>query len=114
MDPFVEERFGSIPPYRPAADASDVQAAARLLEQAARPIMVVGGGARTSGAGEEVVELAEKLTIPVATSLNGKSQMPGEHPLNVGVVGLYSRRARTGRCWRRTWCSSWGVTREAR
>lgn len=93
MDPFVEERFGSVPPFRPAADPTDVQAAVRLLERAAKPIMVIGGGARSSGAREEVVELAETLNIPVATSLNGKSQIPGDHPLNVGVVGSYSRES---------------------
>ena len=48
---------------------------------------------RTSGANAELVALAEKLQIPVATSMNGKESIPGDHPLSVGVVGSYSRRS---------------------
>ncbi|MEK6710848.1 MAG: thiamine pyrophosphate-dependent enzyme, partial [Nitrospinota bacterium] len=48
---------------------------------------------RASGAHREIVELAEKLSIPVATSLNAKEVIPGDHPLSVGVVGLYSRKS---------------------
>ena len=48
---------------------------------------------RASGAGRELVALAEALQIPVATSLNGKDCIPGTHPLSVGVVGTYSRES---------------------
>jgi acetolactate synthase I/II/III large subunit len=48
---------------------------------------------RASGAQAEVVALAEALQIPVATSLNGKDTIPGNHPLSVGVVGTYSRES---------------------
>ena len=48
---------------------------------------------RASGAGRELVALAEALQIPVATSLNGKDCIPGTHPLSVGVVGSYSRES---------------------
>jgi acetolactate synthase I/II/III large subunit len=44
-------------------------------------------------AGAELVELAEKLSIPVATSLNAKELIPGDHPLSVGVCGTYSRKS---------------------
>src|SRR4030095_14677526 len=56
-----------------------------------RPIIVAGGGVAWSGAQPEVVALAEKLAIPVATSLNAKGTMLDTHPLAVGVVGTYSR-----------------------
>lgn len=88
-----ERRFGSVPPFRTAADLDSLTAAARLLEQAERPIMVVGGGARASGAGREVIALAERLSIPVATSLNAKDLVPAGHPLAVGVPGQYSRKS---------------------
>ena len=58
-----------------------------------RPVIVAGGGVRASGAQRELVALAEALQIPVATSLNGKDTIPGNHPLSVGVVGTYSRES---------------------
>ena len=45
----------------------------------------------SSQAQREVVELAERLSIPVATSLNAKGTIPDQHPLSVGVCGTYSR-----------------------
>ena len=45
----------------------------------------------SSGAGAEIVKLAEMLSIPIATSLHAKAIVPDEHPLNVGVPGSYSR-----------------------
>ena len=91
FDLVVEEPFTHYPPMRPEPDAEAVRDAVRLLEQAERPVIVAGGGARTSGAGPEIVELAEMLSIPVATSLNGKEIILDHHPLSVGVVGTYSR-----------------------
>ena len=87
----VEEPFTHCPPMRPEPDTEAVRDAVRLLEQAEKPVIVAGGGARTSGAGPEIVELAEMLSIPVATSLNGKEIILDHHPLSVGVVGTYSR-----------------------
>jgi acetolactate synthase-1/2/3 large subunit len=88
-----EPRFGSVPPFRPLADAESLAAAAKLLEQAERPVMIVGGGARSSGAGREVIALAERLSIPIATSLNSKDLVPAGHPLALGVPGQYSRKS---------------------
>ena len=68
-------------------------AALKILQDAARPVIVAGGGVRASGAARELVALAEALQIPVATSLNGKDSIPGNHPLSVGVVGTYSRES---------------------
>jgi acetolactate synthase I/II/III large subunit len=87
----VEERFRQAPAYRPAAEAEDVREALRILERAERPVIVAGGGVAWSGAQAEVVALAEKLHIPVATSLNAKGTILDTHPLAVGVVGTYSR-----------------------
>ena len=54
---------------------------------------MAGGGVRTSNAGRNLVAFAERLAIPVATSLNGKDSIPGTHPLSVGVAGTYSRES---------------------
>jgi acetolactate synthase-1/2/3 large subunit len=91
MDVYCEEQFTSVPPFRPAGPDADLIRALGLLRDAERPVVVAGGGVRASGAGPVLVSLAEKLSIPVATSLNGKDIIPGNHPLSVGVVGSYSR-----------------------
>src|SRR6202795_4024952 len=93
MEPLVEEQFARVPPFRPEPDMKSVLAALKILQDAARPVIVAGGGVRASGAKQELVALAEKLSIPVATSLNGKDSIPGVHPLSVGVVGTYSRES---------------------
>lgn len=89
----AEPQFGRAPALRPPADPAAVAEAASLLAGAKRPVIVAGGGVRTSGAGPELVELAERLAVPVATSLNAKEVVPGNHPLNVGVVGWYCRKS---------------------
>ena len=86
-----EPRFAAAQPFRNRPEQSDVQAAASLLAASARPVIVAGGGAIASGAGEAVTLLAEKGAIPVATSADGKGTIREDHPLSVGVVGSYSR-----------------------
>jgi acetolactate synthase-1/2/3 large subunit len=93
MEPLVEPQFAQVPPFRPQPQAEHIAAVLDLLQRATRPIFVAGGGVRASGAGPELVALAEALQIPVATSLNGKDAIPGTHPLSVGVVGSYSRES---------------------
>jgi acetolactate synthase-1/2/3 large subunit len=93
LEAFCEPGFAQVPPFRPEADAASVRAAVLLLQDAQRPVIVAGGGVRASAAASELVALAEKLQIPVATSLNGKDSIPGLHPLSVGVVGSYSRES---------------------
>ena len=88
-----EPQFGRAVPFRIRPDAAAVREAARLLGAASRPIIVAGGGAKISDAGVELRELAERLAIPVAMSLNAKDLLPGNHPLNAGVVGTYARQS---------------------
>jgi acetolactate synthase-1/2/3 large subunit len=93
MEPLVEPQFARVPPFRPEPDQASVLAALKILQAAARPVIVAGGGVRASGAARELVALAEALQIPVATSLNGKDSIAGNHPLSVGVAGSYSRES---------------------
>ena len=86
-----EERHKKFPAFRPAAEPEAVKAAIAALKRAAKPIIVAGGGAAASGAGAEIIKLAETLSIPIATSLHAKAIVPDAHPLNVGVPGSYSR-----------------------
>jgi acetolactate synthase I/II/III large subunit len=89
----IDERFAQVPPFRPVPEDGDLDAALQRLLAAERPVLVAGGGVRHSRAGQALVALAELLSIPVATSANGKDCIPGSHPLSVGVVGTYSRES---------------------
>jgi acetolactate synthase-1/2/3 large subunit len=91
FDTRVEPAFASVPPFRPRPDDEEVRQALALIAAATRPVLVAGGGVRASNAAAELVAVAERLQVPVATSLNGKDSIPGTHPLSVGVVGTYSR-----------------------
>ena len=93
MEALCDELFARVPPFRPEPELDSVRAALGILQQAERPVIVAGGGVRSSGAKPELVALAEALGIPVATSLNGKDSIPGSHPLSVGAVGTYSRES---------------------
>jgi len=89
--PIAEPQFSRYPAIRPEPEADAVRAAARHLRNARRPVIVAGGGVRSSGAQAELVELAELLSIPVATSLNAKGSIAEGHDLSLGVVGTYAR-----------------------
>jgi acetolactate synthase-1/2/3 large subunit len=91
MEVIVEKPFTLSPSYRPEPEKERVQAAVSILEEARRPVIVAGGGAIASSAQPEIEKLAEALSIPVTTSLNGKGIILDTHPLNLGVVGSYSR-----------------------
>lgn len=91
LEVVIEGSFARVPPFRPEAELPKVREAVRMLSKAERPVIVAGGGVTTSQAGPELVELAEKLSIPVATSMNAKATFPFDHPLALGVCGLYSR-----------------------
>ncbi len=91
LSPLVEPQFSRVPAFRPEPEGERVRAALALLAKAQKPIIVAGGGVVASQAQAEVIELAEKLQIPVATSLNAKAAILDRHPLAVGVVGVYSR-----------------------
>jgi len=91
LESSVAERFARVPAFRPAPEPDAVRAAVAALAQAQRPIIVAGGGVVTSQARAELVQLAEKLQIPVATSLTAKDMILDGHPLAAGVAGVYSR-----------------------
>lgn len=75
----------------PPPDPEKVREACRLLIKASRPVILVGGGVRISGAHEEVLKLAEVLMTPIVTTLTGKSAVPSTHPLVLGVAGMHGR-----------------------
>jgi acetolactate synthase-1/2/3 large subunit len=91
LTPLWEERFMKVPAFRPEPEPDAVRAALDVLARAERPVILAGGGVIWSGAEAELATLAERLQIPIATSLNAKAALSDDHPLNVGVPGTYSR-----------------------
>ncbi len=63
--------------------------AARLINEAERPVIISGHGILTSGANRELKSLAEQTGIPVITTLLGLGGFPGGHPLNMGMLGMH-------------------------
>ncbi|MGI9035576.1 MAG: thiamine pyrophosphate-binding protein, partial [Pyrinomonadaceae bacterium] len=64
----------------------DLRDAARILNDAKKPVILVGQGAKLAGA--EVIEIAEKLGAPIVKALLGKEVVPDDHPLTTGGLGL--------------------------
>jgi acetolactate synthase-1/2/3 large subunit len=71
---------------RCGADPEGVRKAADMLMSAKKPVILVGQGVRYGGAGADLVALAERLQIPVATSASGIGAISTEHPLSLGLV----------------------------
>jgi acetolactate synthase I/II/III large subunit len=88
--PVIELEPRPIPVHRPVADERDIERAAAILSGARRLVIVAGDGAAASGAGPEVLALAEALAAPVATTLGARGIIPTRHRLSAGVAGSYS------------------------
>jgi len=86
-DVWGDPSLGACPSRRVAPDPFHVELAAKLLRSAKRPVFICGGGPVIAGAEDELRELAERLSAPVATTISGQGVISEEHPLAVGVVG---------------------------
>lgn len=82
----------SYDPY-PKIQDDHVAAAAQLINNAKRPLALVGHGVELGGAQNELVEFLEKADIPAARTLLGLSALPSDHPLNVGMLGMHGSYA---------------------
>ncbi len=86
-DVWGDPTYGLFPSRRTAPDPAFVELAAKLLRGAKKPLFICGGGVVLSGAEHELLNLAEKLSAPVATTVSGKGSIDEASPLAVGVVG---------------------------
>lgn len=75
------------PTYEP--HIGQVAKACKLIMQARKPVMYVGGGVILSDASPELTELAKKLNIPVTMTLMGLGAFPGTHELSLGMLGMH-------------------------
>lgn len=89
--PFVYERCQNIVSYRPrlVPKQEQVEAAAKLINEAKRPYIFAGHGVQLAKAETELLAFAEKTGIPVATTLLGQSTIPTNHPNYVGWLGMH-------------------------
>ncbi len=81
-----------IAPYTAEMLESDLDQAAKLISEAERPYIFVGGGAVTSGAAEEVRKFAHTINAPVTDSLMGKGAFSGEDELYTGMLGMHGTK----------------------
>ena len=71
------------------ATSNSIQQAVELLLAAKKPVILAGHGITQSGAESEVLALAERLAIPIASTLLGLGAIPTDHPLSLGMMGMH-------------------------
>ena len=91
-DLYAEKDCSTYPGRRTAPEDSRISEAVKLLLSSQRPVILSGGGVMLSQAWPEVIELAELLGSPVATTITGKGTISELHPLSVGPVGRQGYR----------------------
>ena len=78
---------------KPKLNADQLQAASKLLNEAKKPLIIVGQGIMLSNAEDELLVFAEKTGVPVASTLLGLGAFPANHPQFVGMVGMHGNYA---------------------
>ena len=93
--PIIESGKSNMQRVLNAAVPSDeeIKAAADMINASERPVIYAGGGVVISGAEPELLELAEKGSIPVSESLMARSAFPSAHPLCTWMVGMHGTKA---------------------
>ena len=89
--------------YRPAPPIDDnaISEAAKLINQAKKPLVLVGQGVELGEASDELVTLIEKADLPAGCTMLGLSALPTDHPLNMGMLGMhgsYATNVLTNKC----------------
>ena len=77
----------------PKLSEEAVQQAAELINNAKKPLALVGQGVELAGAQEELMDFLEKADIPAGRTMLGLSALPSNHPLNVGMLGMHGNYA---------------------
>ncbi len=82
----------AVPDAVPVLDAALIEAAARMINEAARPVLYLGGGVIHSGAAQQAVTLAEQAGLPTTMTLMALGAMALDHPLSIGMLGMHGAR----------------------
>jgi acetolactate synthase-1/2/3 large subunit len=104
---------------KPSIDDETAEKIVRTLVEARKPVVYAGGGVILADAAEELRQLVDHLSIPVAHSLMGKGVLPDDHPLTLGMTGFWGTKFVNEQCRTADWvfgvgtsfkeadCSSW-------
>ncbi len=86
----MENKF-TLPGYKPTTkgNSRQIHAASKAILEAKKPMLYIGGGIISSGASEEVLNLAETCSLPVTYTAMGKGAFPDNHFLNYGMLGMH-------------------------
>jgi tartronate-semialdehyde synthase len=85
---FDDDTYEPLPVYRPKATRAQIDKALAMLNAAARPLIVAGGGIINADASELLVAFSEITGVPVIPTLMGWGAIPDDHPLMAGMCGL--------------------------
>jgi acetolactate synthase-1/2/3 large subunit len=98
MTSFTWPETLDLPGYRPVTrpHAKQVREAAKMITEASRPVLYVGGGVIKAGAAAELKVLAELTNIPVVTTLMARGAFPDTHELHLGMPGMHGTVAAVG------------------
>lgn len=104
---------------KPSIDDETAEKIVRTLVEARSPVVYAGGGVILADAAEELRQLVDHLSLPVAHSLMGKGVLPDDHPLTLGMTGFWGTKFVNEQCRTADWifgvgtrfseadCSSW-------
>ena len=82
-----------LPIKKVAVDENKLKVAAEIINASSRPLLMVGGGATSSNASDEIAALAKKLNAPVAYTLMGKGVIDDSAEYNLGMMGMHGTKA---------------------
>jgi acetolactate synthase-1/2/3 large subunit len=96
--PFVWPKQIELPGYKPTTHphVRQIKEAAKVIEDADRPVLYIGGGVIKAKAAAELAELVEATGIPVVQTLMAQGAFPSSHPLNLGMPGMHGTVAAVG------------------
>jgi acetolactate synthase-1/2/3 large subunit len=86
-DIWADPKHQSFPAYPQGPEPGAAEEAIDVILSAKSPLIVCGGGVVIAGAMNELARLANRLDIPVATSISGQGSLADTHPQSLGVVG---------------------------
>lgn len=82
----------AVPESLPGVDLAAIEKAARMINEAERPVLYLGGGVIHANASSLAVTLAEQAGLPTTMTLMGLGAMPVDHPLSIGMLGMHAAR----------------------